>query len=656
MTIENCGLGFVRNLGITQARGDYILFLDADDTIEPVCLELAYERIKEDRSDFVFFDWKYYYEESQSIRYLSNDLCNRSQLLQGKECLELLSLETYFTVNKLYSRRFLVSHDIQFGVGYLYEDIPFWVKSVISAERISIIQSPLYTIRVNKYSITKTKYQTDVHAKGFIAAVSDAVRIAQREKLSETSDLLTSLSMKFALYYQLRVPGRLKGSFARDYLEAIAPLTQKSLLQDNAFMRRCAKIRLLNPQRAILFILVCRARRLSVAAKRAIRRVLQLDFSGYKGGFFGGMVWLMRCRLEAKKAQSFAREKTVVFLGFDFQYSGNSKYLFDDLRLKGFTNLYFVTDDERVPKQFRLQPQSKELLRAVFRARIIIAESWVPSFITKHPDCVWIQLWHGTPIKRLLFDSPETEITQNYPRHKQSRYANILKWDYFLLDSRGASRYFETGFLMPQSKMLPWGYPRVHYLNANMYNHELRNALRKMLGACGEQKIILYLPTWRDYNYKVSAEQCNLQYLLNVEELQKCLGDAYFVVSKGHDFQDDILERSTSSMDLQDLLLGADIIVSDYSSVVFDALTIDKPVYLYVNDFEQYEESRGVYPDMWGLFKQRVFEKEGDLAKAIIRSEVQALGLDDHTGEYCNSRESNQMLINLLRDKLEQRG
>src|SRR5690606_4490026 len=116
-----------------------------------------------------------------------------------------------------------------------------------------------------------------------------------------------------------------------------------------------------------------------------------------------------------------------------------------------------------------------------------------------------------------------------------------------------------------------------------------------------EKTVILYAPTWRDYNYK--TENLDLTYLLDVQKLEKSLNDDYVIVYKEHSlgkkkmFEGNIVIPD-DDIETQELILISDLVISDYSSIIFDALAIDIPFYLFITDFEKYEMARGVYEDM----------------------------------------------------------
>ena len=220
--MENRGQGYSRNYAINFAQGDYILFLDSDDFLEPVTLETAIERATKDKSDLVVFDWKYYKTSNKVYQYVNRDKFFNKKMLIDEECLELLSIKHYFTVNKLYSKKFLIENEIKYGEGYIYEDIEFWVKVSIKAKRVSLIHSPLYNVRISKTSTTKTNYDTDFHCNSYIKAIDAVMKITRGEKKAQYYYLYKYLIQKFFIYYNKRTSKEYKEKFISEFVEKMS--------------------------------------------------------------------------------------------------------------------------------------------------------------------------------------------------------------------------------------------------------------------------------------------------------------------------------------------------------------------------------------------------------------------------------------------------
>lgn len=605
ITIENHGQGYARNYAIPLCRGEYICFVDADDKIEPRTLELAYDRAKEDGVDLVVFDWKYFNGLAGTVRYNNTASYFAKRILEGEECLELLETTPFFTVNKLYSKEFLLGNEIRYGEGYIYEDIPFWVGVCAHAQKVSLIHSPLYSVRINQSSTTKTNYETDWHSSSFIKAVSESLEVLGNTEKEVYTHLYRYFFDKFCLYYDRRTPKHFKKQFAREFVDVMAPRKLASG-GDSWLYNQCLKYQVFEKKKYGLF-----------------RLLLTLRFDVYdnwcacvrKGGNFLRRVYKKIFRRKAPLThyeimvrQSLFRD-VVLFTGFDYRYTGNSRYLFEQMLqadLPG-VKLFFATDDPRVPAQYRLDPTSDRFYKFLARSKVIVFESWIPLHIRKRVGTVWIQLWHGTPLKKMLFDSEESDITSVTPKHKNNKFQDMQRWDALITDTPGADRYFETSMMMPKSKIFSFGYPRVKYLLDNAGDQALKDRIKRIYNIPENKKIVAYLPTWRDYNYSLDPSEYDMDYLLDLPDLSDKLGEDYVILHKKHQYKakdfesDQENDRVVNANDIetQELLLIADCLVTDYSSVLFDALAIDLPVVIYANDFEKYQKSRSVYPDLW---------------------------------------------------------
>lgn len=615
INIDNHGQGYARNRALEEADGDYILFLDADDFIDPVTLQVAIKRIEEDNSDMVVFDWKYYYQDTNEYKYVNKDDFFSKKILEGNECTELLKIKHYFTVNKLYRKDFLINNNIKYAEGHIYEDNPFWVKVSVYTKKVSLIHSPLYNVRINRTSSTKSNYDTKEHYISFIKAIEESIDILKEKNADNESYyyLYKYFIRKFNTYYKKRVPKKYRKMFMSDFIELMSKsikLTKKEGKNEYLGIGLKEDLFYYNKKKTILFTY-----RLYMI-KQFIKQQIKTIKRGIKLGIEKTK------KIFSKKA--LKKEKIILFMGFDYRYTGNSRYLFENLTKLKKENVYFATNDNLVSEEHRIIPESKKMYNVFNQAKVIIFESWIPKKFEKNKDTIWIQLWHGTPLKKMLFDSEETEIITNNPNHKIAKFNDINRWDYLLVDNPNIAEYFKTSFLVKDDKIINFGYPRVKYLIDNIQNSELKEQIKEKNKIDKDKKVVLYLPTWRDYNYGKEAEKQDFEYFLNTKLLSEKLGDDYIIVSKNHVFLNSEETDSITNVDTetQELLLIADYLVTDYSSVLFDALAIDLPTILLANDYEKYSKSRGVYKDIWNDLSPFVVGNELELAEKIMSYEI----------------------------------
>lgn len=603
---DNHGQGYSRNRALEKAKGEYIFFFDSDDFIEPLTLELALKRIQEDNSDLVVYDWKNYYQATGEYKYINKDAFFSKRILEGNECIELLKIKHYFTVNKLYRKSFLLDNNIQYGEGYIYEDVPFWTHICACAKKVSLIHSPLYNVRVNKTSTTKSNYNSENHYTSFLKAMEESINILKENNaITEAYYYLYNYFIrKFNLYYRKRVPRKYKKVFMNEFVELMSKTIKLTKEEGkNKYLGLGLKEDLFyyNKKKTIHFTLILA--RIKQFVKTKLRKVKQT----------------IKFVLEKLSERKISKENIILFMGFDYRYTGNSRYLFEDLIKIKQDNVYFVTNDTLVDEKYRIVPKSKKMYKILNTAKVVIFESWISKKFNKNKDAIWVQLWHGTPLKKMLFDSEEAEIITTNPNHKINKYNDINRWDYLLMDNPSIAKYFRTSFLIKDENIINYGYPRVKYLLDNMQNNELKDKIKEKCNIDKNKRIVLYLPTWRDYNYGKKQEQQDFEYFLNTEVLTEKLGNDYIIISKNHVFLNSKSSDSITNVDTetQELLLIADYLITDYSSVLFDAFAIDLPTVLLANDYEKYSKSRGVYKEIWDDLAPFIVNNEIDLAKKI---------------------------------------
>lgn len=623
--IENHGQGFARNLGLQNASGDYILFLDSDDFIDKYTLSVCVEKINNENPDFIVFDYRYYRPLERKNIYTSDDLFYRFENLFDSNCLELLKSKAIYTVNKMYNKNFLDENQIKYSEDYLYEDFIFMIKSIIFAKKVSLIHSPLYRITINKNSSTQTKHTTDLHYRSFINALTNNIKFLNDKNINDERIYYLYLNFfkKFLLYYTVRTPWKFKNIFAKEFVNTYSKVNIPKDLGKSRFLSVCFGYNIFKDKKVWIFKLLLIYVAFIKPLIRKIIRIIIMDSKGFVKKVLFKLNLLKNRNYYKKEFRKSIFDEVILFMGFDYRYTGNSRYLFEEMLQMDLKSkkLFFVTDDSRVPLENRIEPYSERCEKFIARSKIIIFESWIPNRYIKRNNTKWIQLWHGTPIKKMLFDSNEKCIVEKNPKHKKNKYLDILRWDYLITDNSNVNKFFNTAFLFDNNKILSCGYPRVKYLINKKNDENYKKNLKDLIGIPQNKKIVLYVPTWRDYNFGKKVSQYNLNYLIDLNDLKEKLGNDYEILYKDHPFisaPENINFKNYSNVETQELLLIADYLITDYSSIIFDALAINIPIILYCNDFKKNQEVRGVYEEIWKELESYLCVETEEVATLIF--------------------------------------
>lgn len=308
-----------------------------------------------------------------------------------------------------------------------------------------------------------------------------------------------------------------------------------------------------------------------------------------------------------------ADQKLVVFESFlGKQYSCNPRAIYEYLQSHHPEYKMYWSVDKRHTSQFEgagipyLKRFSLSWLLKMTRARYWVTNSRLPLWIPKPKHTVYLQTWHGTPLKKLAADMKEVHMpgttTESY---KENFHAESSKWDYLISPNAYSSEIFARAFNVDTSKILETGYPRNDLLyNGN--NRDTIDSLKRKLGIPSEKKIILYAPTWRDDEFYGKGKY-KFEIKLDLNRLKQELGDEYVILLRLHYLISENLDLSayqgfaynlSSYEDISHLYLISDLLITDYSSVFFDYANLKRPMLFYVYDIENYRDKlRGFYFD-----------------------------------------------------------
>jgi CDP-glycerol glycerophosphotransferase len=315
-------------------------------------------------------------------------------------------------------------------------------------------------------------------------------------------------------------------------------------------------------------------------------------------------------------------EKVVAFQAFKGQkYACSPKAIYEEMlqdeRFKDYTFVWLFKN----PEEFRFLKEnpntkimkygSKNCEKLLSKAKFWIFNFRAPEWWLPKKDQVYVQCWHGTPLKRLGFDLETSDNAMNSTKEIRKKYISDTKrFKYFLSPCGFSSEKFISAWDMKtygkEDSIIELGYPRNDYLSN--YKEEEISQIRKELGIESvDKKVILYAPTWRDNQHK-SGVGYVYENPVDFDLLREELGEDYIILFRAHylvassfDFAkyEGFVYDVSQYDDINRLYVVSDLLVTDYSSVFFDYAILNRPMIFYMYDLADYRDNvRGFYLDL----------------------------------------------------------
>ncbi len=593
------GVAYCRNIGLEKATGEYVYFIDCDDYLLDDALARLLKVAEEKRALLVtgnkvrtFFKPANYdadkaYHESfvGGIHPLSDELLTER------------FYERYSVQHLLIRRKFLLEKGIVCDTDTrFYSDIRFCIEVLKAAKGHMWIDGDSY------YAWRQRNDQ--VH----LPALSQKKRGAHSPELLDTYGKVMSLldeedtELRFLMdrffvdYFYRRYPDRVRRDLAPEFSRIMQGIPDwKKIIKDYTPTAR---------------------RALTIARRGKFRMALPFfklfRWQKKKKGLFGSRIqWYRQLEKHIFKKMPLRRDWVFIESFFGKSYSDSPKYLYEYLQKTRGSKYRYIwvlnkksKDLAKSGKHTRVKMNSLRYVYYASRCGYRIFNVRQPAWNTKRRGVVFLETWHGTPLKKLAFDMDD--ITSASQNHKTLFYKHSREWNYLISANRFSTDVFERAFVYNRDKILEYGYPRNDILYAENRD-EIAVEVKKELGIPEGKRVILYAPTWRD-NQFYDRGKYKFTLALDLGRLQKEFGEDSVILLRTHYYIADILNlteyegfvyNGSQYEDISRLYLISDICITDYSSVFFDYANLRRPILFYTYDFDEYaDEIRGMYMDM----------------------------------------------------------
>ncbi|MFG3161531.1 CDP-glycerol glycerophosphotransferase family protein [Streptomyces sp. NPDC048232] len=585
---QNQGLGPARNAGIERAVGDYLVFLDGDDTLAPGALRALADRVKETGDpDVLVYDYARTYWTGETVRsQAAAHLTERGpapfRLADRPGLLRVLMVAW----NKTVRREFAEREGLTFPPGY-YEDTPWTYPVLLTAESVATLDRVCVHYRQRRRGSilgTPSERHLDVFTQydrvfAFLESHPEHDRwrpVLYRRMCDHLATVFTRPD---------RLPRSLRGEFLRRArvhcrryrvpgAPVPAPVRVRHALLRLGLRRTWETLRLASALRR-------RTARAAAGRLRAARTgALRLHYRGQR---------LLPLRAD----------RALFAVDGGGGYGCNPGALEDAFRrLAPHVRTAWAAAPAHhhtvPPATRRLTPGTAAYWTALARSRYLVHNAAFDGGLVKRRGQVLVQTQAGTPLAHAGLDLQERPAAAG-----GTDFARLLRevdsWDY-VVSANGHST-------LTWERVHPGGYTTLEYGQPRTDGFQRATAadvarLRETLGIPEGTVAILYAPAHRDYRRTQRSA-------LDLERVVRRLGPRFMVLARAHPGHDvwpaapvgRVLDVS-GHPSVESLCLASDALVTDYASLMFDYAGLDRPIVLHADEPEAFEAARGTYVDL----------------------------------------------------------
>lgn len=593
---ENVGLGAARNVGLSRASGTYVWFVDSDDWLAHDALGPIAERLVSVHPDLLLVGHAVARPDGSTWR----DPANASLFGGLPRAFTAADRPAVFRVfpsswNRLFRREFLLALHMEFPDG-AYEDIPVTFPALCAAERISSLDRVCLYYRQRDESIlgARGSHHFDVLSQYELAF----------ERLATLGSRTTAVYEYAVRHLFLMLgSGRLVGRQRRDFFR-----------QASALLRRFRPpgFRPSGGRNAVRHALFMRGSWRGVALVRGairgvgtLRRAVRTSARAVATvGGLGHRV-LLRLYYWTQLLRPLDEDLALYCAYWGRGRTGNPRAIDEKAReLVPSVRAVWAVEERAVatlpPDVDPVVQNTAKFFRALARATYLVNNANFGGYFVKRRGSVFLQTHHGTPLKVMGVDErPDPSVRGARGASHRRMLARCRTWDYQLSSSAYSSAVWKRAYPV-DVETLEYGYPRNDVLVSASADDVAAQRARFGIGA--DETVVLYTPTHRGHGTDVRS-------LLDPASFVAALGPGHRILVRAHYYSDTRVAELTDVGELpvvdvsghpvvEELYLVADVLVTDYSSAMFDYALLDRPIVIYAPDWDAYRDARGVYFDL----------------------------------------------------------
>ena len=587
---ENGGVASARNLGLKYVEGDYVGFVDPDDWVESDMYYKIIQKMEAKNADLgicaFYKDW-----DDRKVR-CSNDVVIGDDVFD-REKVFLYALKRYdykgfavFIWNKVFKKDILLEDGIcrsfneELEIG---EDVQFLAEATLKTKRAIYVDEALYHYYQRDTSLCHAgNFQ---QKKGPFTVYENLIDVFRSNGISEE---VVMYAKRFCAYHASLLASY---AFSQDEVEHLNEMQNviskyirayEATSGENENWNHRMRLMMRDPERAIAY---------TRNEGDAYRREAYWSY--------------LQCPVE---------EKWILYEAFFGRGMIGSPYaIFNEFQQRSdfsdYMHIWSISDEKvlgELEKEYKQFFNIKFVLRSsveyteyLAKSKYLINNNNFFYFFTKRDEQIYLNTWHGIPMKTLGYDVPGGILNQH------NTYRNLLMADYVLAWCDFMAEAMQSAYMLNDSfkgKIVLEGCPRNDILLQKKNDDIYLKLNAEGIDIKRNRKVVLYAPTFRGTSMQ-EVGQDYLEAFKVLELLNQHLSEEYQVIYKPHHLVSEAMKKKNvvmrdviySHLDTDEILKITDILITDYSSIFFDYLLLDRPIIFFVPDENEYMEYRGLY-------------------------------------------------------------
>lgn len=308
-------------------------------------------------------------------------------------------------------------------------------------------------------------------------------------------------------------------------------------------------------------------------------------------------------------------EKLVIFVSFmGMGFNDSPKAIYDFMQsheqYKGYRCVWAFEHPEKYPELETVKIDTPAYFKTALKAKYWITNTNIERGLRfKKKNQVYMNTWHGIALKH---------IGNDVAGRNDFNFDTV---DHLVVSGDHDEKVWKSAFNANPSTYLRCGMPRNEELW--LATEEQKKELREKLGLPENKKVILYAPTWRESTD--GGKSYEIKPPIHFDEWKKQLGDDYIVLFRAHHQTtkvlgvqyDEFVRDASDYPAVNDLMIAADMMITDYSAIAFDYAVLCKPMFIYAYDYDSYLAERGTYFDIDDRYPNKSCRTEDELLKRI---------------------------------------